>query len=45
MMMFQSMKGREGRKDVNSERQVQIDFSKFYTVVKLLNRVQLFATP
>ena len=33
MMMFQSIEGREGRKEVNSERQVQIDFSRFYTVV------------
>ena len=33
MMMSQRKEGREGRKDVNSERQVQIDLSRFYNVV------------
>ena len=33
MMMFQSKEGREGGKDVNSERQVQIDLSRLYNVV------------
>ena len=33
MMMFKSKEGREGRKDVNSERQVQIDLSRFYNAV------------
>ena len=45
MMMFQSMERREGRKEVNSERQAQIDFSRSYTVVKSFSRVQLVATP
>ena len=33
MVMFQSKEGREGRKDVNSERQVQTDLSRFYNIV------------
>ena len=33
MMMSQRKEGREGRKDVNSERQVQIDLSRFYNAV------------